>query len=73
MMGVASTNKPTAAGRISPVRHRELMYGHHRIGRAQVYVNPGLGYSHRIRFLARPELTVFRLVLGAPPDMCKPL
>lgn len=47
-----------------PIRHRELMYGHHRLGKTQVYVNPGLGYSHRIRFLARPELTVFRLTVN---------
>jgi len=49
-----------------PIRHRELMYGYHRIGRTQVYVNPGLGYSHRIRFLARPEITFFRLTVDVP-------
>lgn len=46
-----------------PVRNRDLMYGHHRLGATQVYVNPGLGYSHRIRFLARPELTLFTLTV----------
>jgi hypothetical protein len=51
-----------------PVRHRELMYGHHRLGATQVYVNPGLGYSHRLRLLARPEVSLFRLVLGTPAD-----
>jgi uncharacterized protein len=56
-----------------PVRHKELMYGHHRIGGTQVYVNPGLGYSHRIRLLARPELTLFRLVPSTPPDARKSL
>ncbi|HEX5031309.1 MAG TPA: metallophosphoesterase [Candidatus Eisenbacteria bacterium] len=55
-----------------PVRHRELMYGHHRIGATQVYVNPGLGYSHRIRFLARPELTLFRLTVDLS-GACKSL
>jgi predicted MPP superfamily phosphohydrolase len=49
-----------------PVRHKELMYGHHRLGGTQVYVNPGLGYSHRIRLLARPELTLFRLKVNLP-------
>lgn len=49
-----------------PVKRRDLMYGHHRIGRAHVYVNPGLGYSHSIRFGARPELTLLRLVLSDP-------
>ncbi len=56
-----------------PVRHKELLYGHHRIGGTQVYVNPGLGYSHRIRFLARPELTVLRLVPSTPLDARKSL
>ncbi|MCK6460947.1 MAG: metallophosphoesterase [Planctomycetes bacterium] len=55
-----------------PVRHRELMYGHHRIGGTQVYVNPGLGYSHRIRLLARPELTLFRLTVDLS-GACKSL
>jgi predicted MPP superfamily phosphohydrolase len=49
-----------------PIEHRELMYGHHRLGNTQLYVNPGLGYSYGIRFLSRPELTLFRLVPSTP-------
>jgi predicted MPP superfamily phosphohydrolase len=49
-----------------PIEHRELMYGHHRIGRTQVYVNPGLGYSYGVRFLSRPELTLFRVTINLP-------
>jgi predicted MPP superfamily phosphohydrolase len=26
-----------------------------------MYINRGLGYSHRVRFNARPEITVFTL------------
>ncbi len=55
----------------SPIRHRDLMYGHHRLGKTQVYVNPGLGYSYGIRFLSRPELTLFRLVPRTPLDAHK--
>jgi predicted MPP superfamily phosphohydrolase len=43
-----------------PVEHRDLLYGHHWLGETQLYVNPGLGYSYGIRFLARPELTFLR-------------
>jgi predicted MPP superfamily phosphohydrolase len=30
-----------------------------------LYINPGLGYSRRIRFNARPEITVFHLTAAA--------
>jgi len=44
-----------------PVERKDLLHGHYRLGRTQLYVNPGLGYSYGIRLLARPELTFFRL------------
>ena len=28
----------------------------------QLYINPGLGYLHRVRFNVRPEITLFRLL-----------
>lgn len=56
-----------------PVKHTELLYGHHWLGKTQIYVNPGLGYSYGVRFRARPELSLFRLVPGTPIDACKSL
>jgi len=54
-----------------PIEHRELMYGHHWLGKTQAYTNRGLGYTYGIRFLARPELTLFRLVPSTPLDARK--
>ncbi|MBN1490564.1 MAG: metallophosphoesterase [Phycisphaerae bacterium] len=44
-----------------PVRHREFASGHHVHGDRNLYVNRGLGWVKRIRFGARPEITVFTL------------
>ena len=44
-----------------PVRHKEYLHGAYDIGDARLYVNPGLGYTHRVRFCARPEVTLLTL------------
>lgn len=45
-----------------PVNNRRYVSGHYDLfdGR-QLYINRGLGYLHRVRFNARPEITVFTL------------
>jgi len=44
-----------------PLRHKEYLAGHFRLDETQLYVNSGLGWSHRIRFGSRPEVTLLRL------------
>ncbi len=44
-----------------PLKHKQFLHGHFHIGDAQLYVNRGLGWTHRIRFRARPEVTILTL------------
>ncbi len=44
-----------------PLRHPEYLAGRFDVGAAQLYVNRGLGFSHRVRFRARPETTLLTL------------
>ena len=45
-----------------PIRNKAYARGHIVLnGRRNLYVNRGLGYTHRIRFGVRPEVTVFTL------------
>lgn len=44
-----------------PVQHKEFVSGHYLIGGKHLYINCGLGWLRRIRFNARPEVTVFTL------------
>jgi predicted MPP superfamily phosphohydrolase len=44
-----------------PVRHRQFAAGHYCVGGKNLYVNRGLGWARRVRFNARPEVTVFTL------------
>jgi uncharacterized protein len=47
---------------INPVKNQRYTAGKFALsGRRTLYINPGLGYSHRIRFNMRPEITVFEL------------
>lgn len=46
---------------VLPVRHRQFVAGHYQLGGKNLYVNRGLGWIHRVRFNARPEITVFTL------------
>ena len=46
-----------------PVKNTRYTSGEFRLtGGRRLYINPGLGYLHRVRFNVRPEITVFRLV-----------
>jgi predicted MPP superfamily phosphohydrolase len=47
-----------------PLENKELLAGHFRLRRTHLYVNCGLGWSHRVRFGARPEVTIHRLYAG---------
>lgn len=44
-----------------PVRHRQFAAGHYVVAGKNLYVNRGLGWIRRVRFNARPEITVFTL------------
>lgn len=49
-----------------PVRHKQFAAGHYRLGGKNLYVNRGLGWGRRVRFNARPEVTVFTLENAGP-------
>ena len=44
-----------------PLKHKQFLQGHFHIGDTQLYVNRGLGWTHRIRLRARPEVTILTL------------
>jgi hypothetical protein len=47
---------------ILPVRNRRYIAGEFELsGGRRMYINRGLGYTHRVRFNCRPEITVFTL------------
>lgn len=48
-----------------PIQQERFLKGHVALGDRHVYVNRGLGWTHRIRFRARPEVTVLRLRAAA--------
>lgn len=53
---------PILGAPILPIRNKEYARGHVKLsGGRDLYVNRGLGYSRRIRFGVRPEVTVFTL------------
>ena len=47
-----------------PQRNKDLLAGRYDLDGTQLYVNAGLGWTHRIRFGARPEVTIVRLACG---------
>jgi hypothetical protein len=45
-----------------PVQNEQYVAGDYALAdRSVMYINRGLGYSHRLRFACRPEITVFEL------------
>ena len=54
---------PGVGAPITPVRNKRYVQGKviSDRGKAKLYINPGLGYSRKIRFLVPPEITVFTL------------
>jgi predicted MPP superfamily phosphohydrolase len=46
-----------------PVKNRRYVAGEYDIGPGRwMYINRGLGYLRRVRFNARPEITLFTLM-----------
>lgn len=54
-------NIPGYGPPLLPVRNRQFVAGHYELGGRNLYVNRGLGWARRVRFNARPEVTVFTL------------
>jgi predicted MPP superfamily phosphohydrolase len=55
---------PFFAPPVIPVRNRRYTAGAFDLYDGRwLYINRGLGYLHRVRFNARPEITVFTLAL----------
>jgi predicted MPP superfamily phosphohydrolase len=53
---------PGCAPPVMYVENRRYTQGAFDLGDGRwLYVNPGLGYSHRLRFAVRPEITLFTL------------
>ena len=51
---------------VVPVKNKRYTSGEFELGGGRrLYINPGLGYSRRVRFNMRPEITVFRLLAEA--------
>jgi predicted MPP superfamily phosphohydrolase len=47
---------------LNPVRNKRYVAGEYELdGGRRLYINRGLGYLHRVRFNARPEITLFTL------------
>ncbi|HOJ76002.1 MAG TPA: metallophosphoesterase [Phycisphaerae bacterium] len=54
-------NIPLFGPPVLPVRHRQFAAGHSSLAGKNLYVNRGLGWVMRVRFNARPEVTIFTL------------
>lgn len=54
-------NLPLVGPPMLPLNHKEFVAGHYTMGGKNLYVNRGLGWLMRLRFNARPEITVFTL------------
>ncbi|MFO0896336.1 MAG: metallophosphoesterase [Pirellulales bacterium] len=53
---------------VLPVRNKRYVAGEYALaGGRRLYINRGLGYLRRVRFAARPEITVFVLERRADP------
>jgi len=48
-----------------PLKDKRFLKGHFELGQSQLYVNRGIGWTHRIRFRSRPEVTVLTLRASA--------
>lgn len=54
---------------ITPVKNKRYTSGEFELsGGRKLYINRALGYLQRIRFLVRPEITIFELCLSEPKD-----
>ncbi len=55
-------NFPLVGTPVLPVANRRYVAGAYEIsGGHRLYINRGIGHTHRVRFMARPEITIFEL------------
>lgn len=53
---------PLVGAPVLPVENRRYVSGSYEIeGGHKMYISRGVGHTHRVRFMARPEITVFEL------------
>jgi len=53
---------PFIGAPICPVKNKRYLSGFYDIeGGHKLYINRGIGHTRRVRFMARPEITVFTL------------
>jgi len=58
-------NFPLVGAPVLPVSNRRYVSGSYEIqGGHKMYISRGIGHTHRVRFMARPEITVFDLVVA---------
>ena len=56
---------PLVGAPICPVRNKRYLAGFYDIeGGHKLYINRGIGHTMRVRFMARPEITIFTLTRG---------
>ena len=57
---------PLVGAPICPVANKNYLAGFYDIaGGHKMYINRGVGHTHRVRFMSRPEITVFTLTRAA--------
>jgi predicted MPP superfamily phosphohydrolase len=54
-------NFPLIGAPILPVNNKAYVSGEFQFDQWKMYINRGLGHSTRVRFMARPEITIFTL------------
>ena len=56
---------PLVGAPVLPVENRRYVSGSYEIeGGHKMYISRGVGHTHRVRFMARPEITVFQLAVA---------
>ncbi|WP_168211090.1 metallophosphoesterase [Mariniblastus fucicola] len=56
---------PLIGAPICPVQNKRYLSGFYEIeGGHRLYINRGIGHTRRVRFMSRPEITVFKLLKG---------
>ncbi len=58
-------NFPLVGAPVLPVANKRYVSGSYEIeGGHKMYISRGVGHTHRVRFMARPEITIFDLAVG---------
>lgn len=56
---------PLVGAPVIPVANKRYVSGSYDIqGGHKLYISRGIGHTHRVRFMARPEITIFDLAVG---------